>query len=256
MYFMKYKIDKTDTTPIGKLRTEFLIQLGLKIRKYREKKNLAQVDLAKCLGISDSSLSDYENGVEDMKISHLPVISLYCDVPMERLLPSEEMREFISSVSMAVDITRKRYERQDKTKSGSKRKLISRTFEEGGMEYTVPAFEDISPPSIREQYRRGIIEPDAQPLSEKEFYNYVKDNKPELIGVILDAGMLLRDLEDMPKTETIKGYVADFIVNKVFMIEYSDRNNRYNTPQQRLYAYYYVLLEHSRITTNFNPIKQ
>ena len=244
MYFMKYKIDKTDTTPIGKLRTEFLIQLGLKIRKYREKKNLAQVDLAKCLGISDSSLSDYENGVEDMKISHLPVISLYCDVPMERLLPSEEMREFLSSVSMAVDITRKRYERKEKSNSDNKRKLVSRTFEENGMEYTVPNYERIKQPGIKEQYRRGILESDAEPLSGKEFYDYIKEKEPELVGIILDAGNLLKDLENIPQTETIKGYVADFIVDKVFMVEYHRRNSNSNMQQERIYAYYKALFDH------------
>lgn len=241
---MKYKIDKTDTTPIGKLRTEFLIQLGLKIRKYREKKNIAQVDLAKCLGISDSSLSDYENGVEDMKISHLPVISLYCDVPMARLLPSEEMREFISSVSIAVDITRKRYERKNKAKPDNKRKLISRTFEENGMEYTVPTYERNKQPGIKEQYRRGILESDAEPLSGKEFYDYIKKKKPELVGVILDAGNLLKDLENIPQTETIKGYVADFIVDKVFLIETASKNkdDSYDLQHQRVYAYYKTLL--------------
>lgn len=240
---MDGKIKKLDKEQETQLRATFLKQTGDRIKKARRKKNIAQADLADCLNISDSSLSAYENGVEDMKISYLPMISLYCDAPIEKLLPSEEMKEFINTVSMAVDITRKRYERREKSNSDNKRKLVSRTFEEGGMEYTIPAHKGNRHLNIKEQYRRGIVESDAEPLSEKEFYNYIKEKKPELIGIILDAGTLLSDLEDIPQTETIKGYVADFIVNKLFVVEYSKNNNHNNLQQERIYTYYKSLLE-------------
>ena len=42
-----------------------------KIREKRREMNLKQSDIAKVLGISTSSLSNYENGITDMPISHL-----------------------------------------------------------------------------------------------------------------------------------------------------------------------------------------
>ncbi len=70
----------------------------------------------------------------------------------------------------------------------------------------------------------------------------MKRKRPELIGVILDAGTLLNDLEDIPQTETIKGYVADFIVDNIFIIEKASNSNYQNMQLQRIYAYYKALL--------------
>ena len=63
---------------------------------------------------------------------------------------------------------------------------------------------------------------------------------------ILDAGNLLKDLENIPQTETIKGYVADFIVDKVFFIETASKSkdDSYDLQQQRVYAYYKALLNY------------
>lgn len=70
--------DRTRTT----LRTD----VGVKIREWRLRRELSQADVARRAGITQASLSNYENGKRDMPLSTLVGVASALNVSLGDLL--------------------------------------------------------------------------------------------------------------------------------------------------------------------------
>lgn len=59
------------------------MNLGEKIKSYRIKKNISQVELAKKLLVSRQTVSNWENGRTRPDMENLILISKYFDIPLD-----------------------------------------------------------------------------------------------------------------------------------------------------------------------------
>jgi transcriptional regulator with XRE-family HTH domain len=60
--------------------------VGRNIRKYRMFNEIKQEDLAKAIGVSRITLSNYENGKTKISIAHITILSQTLNVTIEILL--------------------------------------------------------------------------------------------------------------------------------------------------------------------------
>ena len=235
------KITKLDKETEKEVRAAFLEKIGNRIRNYREKKNISQGTLGKCLGFSSSTISRIENGTTDIQLSNLPLIGLYCDFPLNSLFPEEESVEFLKTFSKAVNITVRRYSKENFTEIENKRTLTKRIYEEDGAEYIIDVKKSKRHESQRDLYRKGKIRFDADPVVPQKIYDYFYQNgENELIETVIASGKILEYLEKNGGGKAIENTLAEYIVNMV-VIEpvVADRNNEMN---RKIYAYYSSLL--------------
>ena len=61
-----------------------------RLRELRQDKNLSMKQLAKELNITDAAISNWENEINEPKISYLKAIALYFDVSSDYLLGLED----------------------------------------------------------------------------------------------------------------------------------------------------------------------
>ncbi len=85
--------------------------LGEQIKKLREEKSLSQIELAKALYISQSSVSEYESGRQQPPIATLIQLADYFDVNIDYLLGRtdikisiEKLKEKLSTNSGCITI--------------------------------------------------------------------------------------------------------------------------------------------------------
>lgn len=222
---MKNVIKTLDSIQTEEVRRTFLESVGSRIRDFREKKNISQTVLGQCLGLSPVSISNYENGVSDMKLSYLPLISLYCDVSISKLLPDSDMHSFINTLSEAISITVHRYDRISDME----------TCEDEFNYYMTHK----SRAGMKEHFKKCDFKITAKPYSNSEVYDYVIKNKAELVPLIYDAGQILEYTKDSPSGDTLRNGISDFIIEEVFLSEcesiLTDERIR------RLYAYYQAI---------------
>lgn len=222
---MKNVIKTLDSTQTEEVRRTFLESVGSRIRDFREKKNISQTVLGQCLGLSPVSISNYENGVSDMKLSYLPLISLYCDAPISKLLPDSDMQFFINTLSEAISITVHRYDRIPDTE----------IYEEE-FNYCVPLK---SRAGMKECFKKCNFNVTAKPYSNSEVYDYVIKNKAELVPLICDAGQILEYTKNRSIGGTLRNGISDFIIEEVFLCECE--NILTDERIRRLYAYYQAI---------------
>lgn len=67
-------------------RTALRSDVGLKIREWRLRRELSQADVARRAGITQASLSNYENGKRDMPLSTLMGVASALNVSLGDLL--------------------------------------------------------------------------------------------------------------------------------------------------------------------------
>lgn len=219
------------------IRTSFLEKIGVKIRTYREKRNISQDALGKCLNLHGSMISRIENGTTDTQISNLQLISLYCGFPLSNLFIEDECKEFLDAFSKAVKITARKYTRQ-KNRKPTDRVLKGKIYEENGQEVIETAI--IHKESEKEKYKQCIIDTSALPIDPVGFYNSFIDNR-KVIDSVIAAGKLLNQIEDAPNKITIRNAIAGYIIDelKVLSVPLDIENEQ----QQRIYAYYKLLFD-------------
>lgn len=64
----------------------FLTQLGIRITQLRKEQGITQVQLAEQLGVSQQTVTAYENGKRRVPISHLPRLATLLSTNIETLL--------------------------------------------------------------------------------------------------------------------------------------------------------------------------
>lgn len=231
------EVIKIDEKTEQQIRTSFLEKIGIKIRTYREKRNISQDALGKCLNLHGSMISRIENGTTDTSVSNLQLISLYCDFPLSNLFMEDECRKFLSAFSEAVKITARKYNRQ-KERKPSDRILKGKIYEENGQE--VIEMATIHKESVKEKYRQGIIDVSAVPIDPIGFYNSYTDNR-KVIDSVIAAGNLLNQIGDTPNRDTVKDTIAGYIIDELKVIK--TPLDRESETQQRIYAYYKLLMD-------------
>ena len=73
----------------GSGRSEMIILIGERIRKYRRQKGLSQEQLGAMIGFSQSKISKIENGDWD-SLSDLRLIAKVLEIPLEELVKEDE----------------------------------------------------------------------------------------------------------------------------------------------------------------------
>ena len=250
---MDKTITKLSAEQTRSLVKDFLENLGRRIERKREIRNLSQSELSECLNIDRTTLSRYENGERDMPVSTLPLLSTYCKFPLYELFPKEDSRAILDTFAKAVSITVNRKKRHDTLRQvkkdkaeylreiGHERVLKGQVYEIDGKEI----FEPVPPKkqkSLREQYKDAEVQTNYRAFSEKEFYNYVIEQKPEIADSISAAGQFLEQIEGLANKETLKGMVADYIVDGIVIDSVS--KERPDELSKRAYAYYQQLYWH------------
>ena len=82
----KYKELFSDLTPVWR-------EIGVRIRKNREIKGYSKYELQELSGVSDSTISRYEAGENEPKISNLMLIGKGLGISYLELLPNDLMEE-------------------------------------------------------------------------------------------------------------------------------------------------------------------
>lgn len=75
-----------DTRMDDQTRTALRSDVGVKIREWRLRRELSQADVARRAGITQASLSNYENGKRDMPLSTLMGVASALNVSLGDLL--------------------------------------------------------------------------------------------------------------------------------------------------------------------------
>ncbi len=65
--------------------------VGIRIREWRTRRELSQAEVARGAGITQASLSNYENGKRDLPLSTLLGVSSALDVTVGELLDTDEV---------------------------------------------------------------------------------------------------------------------------------------------------------------------
>ena len=65
--------------------------VGIRIREWRTRRELSQAEVARGAGITQASLSNYENGKRDLPLSTLLGVSSALDVTIGELLDTDEV---------------------------------------------------------------------------------------------------------------------------------------------------------------------
>ena len=67
-----------------------MIEFSQRLRELRQDKGLSMKQLAKELGTTDAAVSNWENGINEPKISYLKSIAVYFNVTADYLIGFED----------------------------------------------------------------------------------------------------------------------------------------------------------------------
>ena len=211
------------------LKSTFLKTLGEKIRSKRIQKSLSQHELANCLHISAASLSQYENGNNDMKVSGLALISTYCDFPLTDYFDREQSRELLKSFSKFVQITKRKYQREKRGK----------IYNADRVQETPVQYERHSQ---KEFYLKAVMPATEKAFTDEEVVEYLQKNKsPEFLKAMTGAEKFIDYLSGQPEKERIREIVADTMIEEI-LIEPIVHNAAKKKAALRMYAYYKAMM--------------
>lgn len=189
-----------------------------------------------------------------MQVSMLPMFSTYCKFPLHELFPRDESKQILDTFAKAVSVTVDRKKRQEdlrkkkeanqiaRKKSGQDKVLKGQVFEVNGRNVYEPVPIKVTSRSLRDRYKDAEMHTEHGPYMESEFCEYVKAKDETLIESVLSAGQLLKQLGDGRQKETLKGMVADYIVDE--LVINSVAREHPDEVSRRAYAYYRMLYQH------------
>ena len=218
----------------------FLVQTGDRLRIKREKCNLTQSELAWFVDVGASTIGSYECGTKPMPLSCLPLVSLYCDFPISDLFPEDKMKEFLSHYRKAVKVQAEgRYRRGKEFPGEGRRTLQARIYEVDGKEIR----EEVThkEKSKRQMYRDAEMPVQAEPFTDDEFCTYVVKQDLTMVDSVIDGCRFLDRITDMKRKDTLKGSVADYIIDTTIV---NGMMEKYvSTFAKKAYAYYKQLMD-------------
>lgn len=236
---MQKNITKLTSEQKQELVSDFLENLGSRLAIKRNKINLSQSDLADCLGIDRSTLSKYESGSRDMQVSMLPLLSAYCKFPMYELFPKDESHEILDTFSKAVSITVDRKKRNKKYSESPYYKQISNCDYQENISEMCEVNEPQAQYNVsKEMYKDAEISDEYIPFSEEEFCTFVQKQDRAVVDSVISAGQFLEKIEDIPNNDTLKGSIADYIIDELVINRITQDSSEINC---RAYAFYKLL---------------
>ena len=222
------------------IREQFLISFGNNVRDAREQLNIPQAELAGVLGLRGTALSNYENGVRDMKISNLPLISIYCHKRMPELLPVDQ-DAFLEAFNGNVGIIAYKYHRDEEQKAmAAHKELVAKVYSVNGVLYEEQVVHRKIRESTEDRYRRCEIEPVADPFTDEEFVRYVTESNPmiaSLIPPIFELAVQMGDKRRYYPAGLPKFILDEAVINAIV-------KDPGNEKAQKAYAYYYKKYRH------------
>ena len=238
---MKHKITKLTPIETQLMVDDFLKSIGTRLKNKRTIKSVSQEELANCLDIDQSTLSKYEKGSRDMPISLLPKFSTYCKFPLYELFPKDESQHILETFSKAVEITVERRKRhiEKQTITATDKVLKGQVYDIDGKEIFEPIVKKTGSKSLRMRYKDAEMHTEFSPYTESEFCDFVKNNA--LLNSVLDAGNLLMQIDDKPHKDTLKGAIADYIIDELIINQVAHRGSEES--ERRAYAYYRELYQ-------------
>ncbi len=84
-----------------KEKNPFMIDVGIRIQKYRDIRNITQEELAEKVDLTTKHLSRLENGYHDPQFTTVVKIAETLDIPLNALLPDmsdDDIRMFLESI--------------------------------------------------------------------------------------------------------------------------------------------------------------
>lgn len=235
------------------LITGFLKNLGERLMLKRNVRNISQQELAECLNIDRSTLSKYESGDRNMQVSMLPLFSTYCKFSLRERFPEDESKEILDTFSVAVIITADRRKRRDQSRQKKmgviapygqveqKRILKGQVYDVDGQEVFEPTVHKQKPKSLREKYKDAEMHTEFSAYSDMEFCDFVKSQNERLKDSVVSAGQFLKQIEELANKETLKGLLADYIVDELVINRVA--NEHPDEVSRRAYAYYQKLYQ-------------
>lgn len=221
----------------NKLSDKFLSMIGKVIYQNRTKHNISQKELAICLDVSESSISNYENGKQDMTATTLPLISTYCNFNISEYFQPETIN-FVDTFKSLVSIERNKIKNSSRLyEQVDKRELVSQTYIEDGRYITEPVKKKTMKLSFKDLVIFGMKETNAEPFNDNELSEYLESCKcPDIINA---ASQIITYTDGYNNKNTIKGQLADFMLNEIFIERYKNADKQ----AERVYAYYKQLLD-------------
>lgn len=221
------------------LRKTFIIEFGDFLKKRRVKKNISMDEVADFLEISQPTVSRYEFGDTDMKLSNLPLLSLCYDFPLSNCFSSLDVLKEVESFKNIVEIKRDRYQREYKRRHMAKhgKTLKAQIYDVDGVEVTeyIPR-KETKQLSFREQLARADIDFNVEPFTNDEFADYLKQEyNEELLEMLDGASKMLDFIGETERKETVKSQIADFVIDNLIVERVTNAGGR---QEQRAYMYY------------------
>ena len=223
---MKKQIIKLSYEQEKRLSYDFLNMIGKVIFKNRAKHNISQKELAECLDVSESSISNYENGNQDMPVSRLPLISTYCDFDITEYFQPETVN-YVKTFKSLIYIEKQKNMRRSAKSASQKdrRELVSRTY-----------LEKVVKVPFKDEVLSGHVETAVEPLSDNELQVYLEScNCVELLNSV---SKILEYTESAKNTTALSNQMADFVLNEIFIENLKENDGM----AKRIYAYYKKLL--------------
>lgn len=220
------------------LKANFLTSIGGRLKAKREQRSLSLRKLAEGMPVEASALSKYENGKEDMPLSHLSLYSIYCDFELRELFPPDEMKGLLRSFKASVTVISGSNARR-KEKGKADRTLTARIYMQDDIEVREEVRSRIE--TQRDMYKDAYIQTGEDAFTEEEFCEYLASFDSETRASLCSAGDFLEKIMSEPRRETLKRSVADYIINTAII----DRVCRKGADMAalRAYAYYKRLME-------------
>lgn len=248
--FMKFMDEENKENEIMKkeekesVREEFRRDIGNTICKKRMQKNISQKELGDFLSMDRTSISRYENGEQEISASLLPLISIYCDFSMKEYFNEtfdEKICEKFRNIVREMVTHEKRREKNEEKKQGnqSHKKLIEKVYEVDGKR-EVEKVPSQRTESYNKKMLRAEVRLSAQPFTEQEFQDYLKNEGKYLCPIIDACSEFLDFMKDMKKKETLKNIMCEFVLREGF-VKNMDENR---TDLKRFYMYYRVQFWH------------
>lgn len=234
-----------------KLVNDFIKTLGSRLKAKRDAVNLSQAELGYCFGSDHSTISRYESGDRNMKVEMLPLYSAYCKFKMCELFPEDESQAILDSFSSAIIITVERKKRREKIQqrkadraamlkqAGQEKVLKGQVYEVGGQEVFEPVPQAQKVKSLREKYKDAEMHTEFRPYSDMEFCDFVKSQEIRLKDSVVSAGRFLEQISSLENKETLKGLIADYIVDELVINQVAQEHP--DEVSRRAYAYYQKL---------------
>ena len=217
------------------VREQFLVSFGKNVRDTRERLNVQQTELAGALGLPGAALSYYENGIRDMRISNLPLISFYCKTKMQELLPVDQ-KALLESFKGNIGLLALKYHRDEETRVKTKDMMLTaKVYMDHGKEVIKKVTHREKKESPEEQYRKCKIMPKGKPFSDGEFVEYAMTNNPTMANLITPIYEFEIHMDS--KKRQVRSSFPEFILDELIIDAVV--KNPHDEKAQRAYAYYY-----------------